>query len=393
MRPLRVLVASEPMEYGVLSYLERLFEGLDGSRCEAALAYSPHRMSPQAKTLLARLGARGTRVCRLPFRRATGTADVGAAFRLAAEIRAFRPDIMHVHSTKAGLIGRPLARLLAVPVLYTPHGTSWHYTGRIIGRVQRTLERALRHYTDVLLSVCPEEASAFVREIGFDPARVCVVRNGVRVPEPDQLAAMRQRMRMALGIAPHERWLLFVGRMTREKGLDILLRALDTGTAVDGLLAVGNGPERARLEAEAGRGTVPVRFCGYQPDVSPFLAAADVFVQPSRCEGLPFALLEAMAHGLPVVCADVGGVRGAVEQCGRIVPPNEPAALAESLRELGRCAELRATLGAAGRARAAKEFGVQAMLAAIQDAYESASAARTAPRGAELPVRASVRVG
>src|SRR4029077_8328140 len=87
---------------------------------------------------------------------------------------------------------------------------------------------------------------------------------------------------------------------------DVLVAAAEAGTGADGVLVVGEGPDRPGLEARARQGHLPVRFVGYQADVSPFLAAADVFVQPSRSEGLPFAALEAMAHGLPVGAAGVG---------------------------------------------------------------------------------------
>jgi len=372
MRKLRILVASEPMEYGVLSYLERLFEGLDRSRWRPALAFSPRRMAPQARKLIASLVGQGIRVCSLPFHRGVGVGDATAALRLTAEIKTFRPDVIHLHSTKAGLIGRAVARMLGTGVLYTPHGTSWHYTGPLVGRVQLFLERAFRRATDALLSVCPEEASAFIAEVGFHPERVRVIRNGVRLPDRACIAGVRDRMRASLGISGGEAWAIFVGRLTREKGVDVLLRALEADAGVDGLLVVGDGPDRARLEAAAARTTVPVRFCGYHEDVSSFFAAADIFVQPSRSEGLPFSLLEAMAHGLPVVCSSVGGMRSAIEGCGRLVPPDQPSALVEGLRQLARQAGMRRALGEAGRGRVARDFGVPAMLSALHDAYEEA---------------------
>ena len=257
-------------------------------------------------------------------------------------------------------------------MLYTPHGMSWQYTGWATGRVQLALERALRRSTDVLVAVCPEEATAFVDHVGFPPARVRVVPNGVPVPETDTLRGLRDRVRAALGIPRDEVWALFVGRLTHEKGLDVLLSALTANPSIDGLLVVGDGPERPALEAAVKGGRVPVRFCGYREDVSPFLAAADLFVQPSRSEGLPFSVLEAMAHGLPVIGSDVGGVKGALEGCGRVVTPGEPEALVAPLDELGRDGTLRRALGDAGRQRVARDYGVPAMLRALHDTYETA---------------------
>jgi glycosyltransferase involved in cell wall biosynthesis len=368
----RVLIVSEPMEYGVLSYVERLCDGLDGSRWEPALAFSPRRMAPQARTLVDRLVARGVRVRSLPFHRGFGPGDVRAALGLIEEIRSFRPDVLHLHSTKAGIVGRAIAAVLRTPALYTPHGMSWHYTGPRLGRVQLALERLLRRLTTALVSVCPEEAAAFVAEVGFDPARVRVVPNGVRLPDRTGLRRGREPLRARLGMTPGEVWLVLVARLTREKGTDVLLRALEADVGASGLLVVGTGRERAALEAQAKGTALRVRFCGYQADVSPFLAAADVFVQPSRSEGLPFAALEAMAHGLPVVGSRVGGMASAVDGCGLLVPPEEPAALGAALRTLCSDADARRTLGEAARLRVARDFGETAMLAALQMTYETA---------------------
>src|SRR4029453_9006621 len=154
-------------------------------------------------------------------------------------------------------------------------------------------------------------------------------------------------------------------RLTHEKGLDVLLHALREHVGAHGLLVVGDGTERARLEAEGARGGVPVRFCGYQEDVSPFFAAADLFVQPSRSEGLPFALLEAMAHGVPVLSSVVGGVGEALGPCGVLVAPGRPDELAQRLRELVADASARAALAREARARVERSFGVPAMLAGL----------------------------
>jgi len=371
----RILVVSEPMEYGVLSYLERLFEGIDRARWEPALVFSPRRMAPQARRLAAGLAARGVRLRSLPFHRGAGAGDAVATLGLVAELKAFRPHVVHAHSTKAGLIARVLGRTLGIPVLYTPHGTSWRYTGRFVGRAQLAAERALRRATSLLVAVCPEEARAFVEEVGFPAARVRLVPNGVRVPDRARLLAVREQTRAALDISSEGCWLVFVGRLTSEKGLDVLVRALAAGVPADGLLVVGDGPERPRLEAEARRTRLNVRFCGYQEDVSRFLAAADLFVQPSRSEGLPFTVLEAMAHGLPVVGSRVGGVGAAVDGCGRLVAPDRPAELAAALAELARDARLRGALGEAARTRVAQRFSVAGMVAGLHDVYAEACGA------------------
>src|SRR5262249_43352597 len=161
-----------------------------------------------------------------------------------------------------------------------------------------------------------------------------------------------------------------------EKGLDVLLAALDAA-GVAGLLVVGEGRDRAPLEAAAQRTRVPVRFLGYHADVSPLLAAGDIFVQPSRSEGLPFGVLEAMAHGLPIASTAVGGLGALLaEGCGRIVAPEQPMALAEAIRELASRPDDRRRLGEAARRRIERSFGVATMLAGLHAAYDDARARR-----------------
>jgi glycosyltransferase involved in cell wall biosynthesis len=368
----RVLLVSEPMQYGVLSYLARTCTGLDRTHWEPALAYSPRRMAPQAHTLVRNLTGQGIRVRSLPFHRGFGPGDARAAMGLVREIREFQPDVVHLHSTKAGLIGRVVAAAMGKPALYTPHGTSWHYTGRV-GRVQLALERALRRVTTTLVSVCAEEAAAFVAEVGFDRQRIRVVPNGVRVPDDAELAAVRATQREAYGIGHDEVWLAFVGRLTAEKGADVLLRALAAHVGASGLLIVGDGPQHGWLESQVAAASIPVRFCGYQQDVTPFLAMADVFVQPSRSEGLPFAALEAMAHGLPVVASRVGGLPGAVDGAGLLVPSEDPTALATALRTMCADADLRRRLGEAGRRRVAQEYDQGRMIATLEATYDEAT--------------------
>jgi glycosyltransferase involved in cell wall biosynthesis len=238
--------------------------------------------------------------------------------------------------------------------------------------VQLGLERALRRVTTTLVSVCAEEAAAFVREVGFDPQRIRVVPNGVRVPDDAELARVRVAQRQAYGIPPDETWLVFVGRLTPEKGADVLVRALAAQVGANGLLIVGDGPQHGWLESQVAGATIPVRFCGYQQDVTPFLAMADVFVQPSRSEGLPFAALEAMAHGLPVVASRVGGLPGAVDGAGLLVPAEDPTALATAMRTVCEDAALRRSLGEAGRRRVAREFDQGRMIATLEATYEEA---------------------
>jgi glycosyltransferase involved in cell wall biosynthesis len=170
-----------------------------------------------------------------------------------------------------------------------------------------------------------------------------------------------------------------VCRLHRDKGVGHLISAFERLCSSAGdawILIVGDGPAKEELEAQAERlGVRPrVFFVGPQPhaDVRNWLQAADVFVLPSRKEGLPNSILEAMAAGLPVVATDVGGIGEAVTRsCGRLVPYSDVPALAEALRRLIDSPELRSSQGQAARSRAVETFGWAASAARLIGVYRS----------------------
>jgi glycosyltransferase involved in cell wall biosynthesis/O-antigen/teichoic acid export membrane protein len=198
-------------------------------------------------------------------------------------------------------------------------------------------------------------ASALCRDVaaqyGVAPARLRTVRNGVDVgrfrPDP----ARRERIRRGLGVPDEQPLLLFAGRMTEVKGIATLLDALARLPAPPLTLFVGDGPERARVERAAA--ALPLRCVGWRDDVECWLSAADGLVLPSRHEGLPYAVLEGMASGLPIVATAVAGTPEVVDAAtGFLVPPDDPAALADAIAawvKLGTAGRRR--LGEAGRAR------------------------------------------
>jgi len=197
--------------------------------------------------------------------------------------------------------------------------------------------------------------------LGISPAGCFVVPNGIDL----------SRFASAARSPGHESRprLICLARLVRQKGLDVLLRALPVLQAVLGPVALtilGEGPEQPHLAALAVELGVADAVCfgGTVGDVRPHLAAADVFVLPSRFEGLPLALLEAMATGLPVVVSAVSGNTDAVRDGvdGLLVPPEDPAALAAAVAHVLREPELAARLGTAARLRVASHFAVETMV-------------------------------
>ncbi|MCC7263632.1 MAG: glycosyltransferase family 4 protein [Candidatus Latescibacteria bacterium] len=317
---------------------------------------------------------RGIPATYLPaLRRALAPASDTAAFAaLYRHIAHFRPDIVHTHISKAGVLGRVAARLAGVPVVvHTYHGQVEELEGASLrSRLLRAGERLAARRSDALVAVSGETAAA-LQKLGLGrPGQYRVIRNGVDLqrfsPRPGELP---------LGVtgAP---LLGAIASLTAEKGLDLLLRALPpllTAHPHLQLCLLGDGPLRAALQTLAHDLGVAgqVQFCGNVADVRPYLRAFDLFVLPSRREGYPQVLMEAMAMGRPVVAARVGGVPELVThgQHGWLVTPGDPVALGEGIRRLLDHAEVRAALARAGCERASREFGLTTMVDQVEALY------------------------
>jgi glycosyltransferase involved in cell wall biosynthesis len=191
---------------------------------------------------------------------------------------------------------------------------------------KRRVDRALRRWTEEYIANSNDVAAFVARAHGVPADRVTVIRNGIdrSIFFPDRAPRARDGP-ARLGA---------VGRLIPEKGLDVLLAAMPKIVAIQPveLTVVGDGPERSALEHRAHG--LPVVFSGYigaPSDIASFLQNLDLFIMPSRWEGLPNALLEALACGVPVVATDVPGMREAAGGHALLVPPDQPAALAEAV--------------------------------------------------------------
>jgi glycosyltransferase involved in cell wall biosynthesis len=293
-------------------------------------------------------------------------------YGLFEALRARRPDVVHAHRYKETILGTMAARALGIrAVVSTVHGfpSEEGYRGLARYKMQLNLwlERRVtdRHHRTVV-AVSQDMAAALRRRLRVP---VALIPNGVPLPDGDPGGALPERgaVRAALGLDAADVVLGTAGRLVPVKGLDTLLAAMGEVVAVAPrarLVILGDGPLMSALRGRAsalgldGR----VRFAGHVPDVRPYLRAMDVFVLPSYAEGLPMALLEAMAAALPVVATAVGGVPEVVRDGGEglLVPPGAPAALAGALLRLVADPDSRAAMGARGRARVAEAFSIEA---------------------------------
>lgn len=205
--------------------------------------------------------------------------------------------------------------------------------------------------------------------------RVYVATTGVvdgRRVTPAEIAAARR----SLGIVESARIIGVVSRLRREKGIDVLIRALDHLDPAAGIHVViaGTGPEEPLLRQLAARAPIPVHFLGHRDDVEVWFAAADIIVMPSKRESFGRTTVEAMAAGKPLVAARVGGLVEAVidGETGILVPPNDPQALAAALRRILGDNELLRRCGEAARARFEAAYTIEHMAAARRRVWEQA---------------------
>jgi len=368
-RVLILITLAEPG--GAQTYIAQLLPAL-AARCEVVVAaYGDGPLRDAAREAGVRfVGLRHVRRALRPGR------DLLGLLELLALIRRERPDVVHANSSKAGVLGRVAALLMRVPVrVFTVHGWAFKAYAGLPSRLYLWADRLMSPLTSATICVSETERAAGLA------ARTCRPRSTVVIPNAVDVEAAPR----AGGDGDPPR-IVTVGRLAAPKDALTLVRALALLDQIRfSALLVGDGPDRAGVEAEVRSLDLEdrVELAGSRADVPTLLAAADVFVLSSRSEGAPISILEAMAAGLPVVACDVGGVGELVAdgETGLLVPPAEPARLAEALRRLLADPELRRRLGAAGRARARERFDLPAFRAAHLELYARELARRGVPAG------------
>ena len=313
---------------------------------------------------------------------ATASYVAGALQLLMARRREL--DVLHVQQMLSPMtIGLAAGPLLGVPLVINPHACG------PLGDVQQLLHarrltgglrlRAARRLGDAFVCI-NRLIAAELGEVGVEQERLWRLPNGVditrfRPAPPDE----RARLRRELGL-PAEPLAVSAGRLSPEKGVDVLLETwahLKARVPRARLLILGDGEVRGALERRARELGIAAsaHFGGAVSDVAPYLRAADAFVLPSRTEGLPVALLEAMACGLPCVATAVGGTPEVLDTAGAgwLVPGEAPWALAEALGEA--LAEGGAARGARARALVEERYALDRVAARYLALYQRVVAA------------------
>lgn len=297
-----------------------------------------------------------------------GDADIGMALRLARLFRAERPDIVHLHSRRgADLWGGVAARLAGVPCVLS----------RRVDNPEARWQVALKYRLfDHVITISEGIRQVLLSE-GLAPPRVSCVRSAVDAApylQPVDGAAFRAEF----GLPPDALVIGMVAQLIRRKGHRYLIdacTALRQRHPAMRVLMFGQGPLREELEAEVERRGMAdiIRFAGFRDDLPKWLGGLDILAHPADMEGLGVSLLQASAAAVPIVTSRAGGLPEAVQDgvTGMLTEPGDVPALTAALDRLLTDDELRARLGAAGRARILREFSVEAMVRGNLAVYDA----------------------
>jgi glycosyltransferase involved in cell wall biosynthesis len=359
-----VLHVVEAVEAGVLRHVADLV---------AAVAGQHHVAMPTVRRggrtdaeLVARIASAGAEIHPLGLTRFPVTpSNAWAAAKLRRLVGRLRPDVVHLHSSIAGAVGRVALIGRRVPAVYTPNGVS-------PSRLARTVERGLGRRADAIVAVSASE-SRLINDLGWSaPARVHVIPNGIEGSPP---APEGPSLRARLGLGPDDLLIGAVGRLTAQKAPEVVLAAWGQVLAARPDVTavwIGDGVLRSEAEALSARvGAGRLHLLGHVPGAGALVGELDLLCLGSRFEGLPYAPLEAMRAGVAVIGTDVVGTRDVLDhdRTGLLVPPDDPEALAAAVLALLDDPARRARLAAAGRAAQQERFSLEGMAAAVTQLY------------------------
>ena len=293
--------------------------------------------------------------------------DLLCFFELRKFFKSIRPDIVHVHSSKAGVVGRLAARSLSLPVVFTAHG--WAFTEGVSVKRQklyRWIESQLSKISNKIITVSEYDRQLAISQNVAGGHTLITVHNGV----PEIMPVDVQR-------SPSDTVkIIMVARFEKPKNQAAVLHALAHSEAQNWQLElVGDGPELAKCVSLAEQLNIDskVTFSGACFDVAERLATSDIFVLISDWEGLPLTILEAMRSGLPVIASDVGGVAESIDNhtTGILIPRNYQLPLGKALVQLVNSQEERNSMGYKAREKFDREFTFDIMLRKTLCVYQT----------------------
>lgn len=346
--------------------------------CDTALAYGvTDDPDGSLKERLLRMGAPTIRLPRL-VRDVSPLKDWLAIRSIRRLLMQEHFDLVHTHTSKAGVLGRMAAWSCGVPAVHTPHGhVLYGYFGRAITALFVLVERRMARHTARIISLTDRETRECLdRGIGR-PEQYVTIHSGV------PLSAFRKipketgvRFRAQIGIPRDAFLFVSAGRLVPVKGFDVLLKGFagaNLGPRAGFLAVAGDGAERSNLEA-MGRAlgiSDRLRLLGDLADIRALLSAGDAFALASRNEGMGRVLVEAMAAELPVIGTAVGGIPTLIEDgvTGLLVPACAPAAMARAMEKLAADPDLRLRFGRQSSEAVYPEYDEDIMIEKLSTLY------------------------
>ena len=306
--------------------------------------------------------------------------DFRALIRLIRLINRERPDIVHTHTAKAGTLGRIAAKLTGVPiVIHTFHGHVFHsYFGFFRTKFFLWLERLLAKFTDVIITVSEQQREEIIKYKIAEPEKIIAIPLGLDLKPFINSDTDPNEVRREFSVPEETKLVGIVARLVPIKNHVCFLEAARLVLArYDNIrfMIVGDGELRSTLEHKARDLGIEDRviFMGFQNNLQKIYAGLDIIALSSYNEGLPVALIEAMAAGKPVISTDVGGVVDLIldGDNGLLVPSNDPKSLAEATLYLLEHPERRKMMGVAGRKKVYPHFDKKRLVRDIDNLYEN----------------------
>lgn len=314
-------------------------------------------------------------------RRVRPLADLRTLYRLTKILQAERPHLVQTMTPKAGLLGMLASRMAGIPVrIHWFTGQVWQNSSALRRFVLRASDQIVARLATAILVDSPSQRRFLVQEHVCSEAHMTVLGKGsvrgvdVRRFRPNE--DWRQEIRSELGYSHNIRFALFVGRLTRDKGLLELAAAMQLmhhTTPEVHLVLVGfeEGCFIESMYAAAGNAVDRIRAIGYSNSPERYMAAADFLVIPSHREGFGATVIEAASCGIPAIGTNIHGLTDAIVDgvTGILVPPKSPQQLADAMRVLAEDNALRTKLGKAALDRARKDFDSQLLQSALKEFY------------------------
>jgi len=380
-RRLRILHIVESAATGVARHVLDLVEGAGEAGHQTDVIYSPLREDDLFRAGRARLNSVDFEP--LAMRRDPGPWDVPVVSRVRRLVAANGPyDVIHGHSSKGGMLARLGGIGSGSAVVYTPHAISTQDPG--LGSLRRFIfkagEKALARLTDRIIAVSTAEAD-HIASLGVPRDKLIVIPNGVSRPT----GPSRESARAALGLPDDVLVAGFVGRLSRQKGIDIMIASFAYVAQADPkarlvVIGDGEGSQLARQMAEMVGCASQILWLG-TVDARQYFPAFDLFTQPSRYEGFSYAVLEAASYGIPILTTDVGGSRETVTAGvnGLIVPSDSSPAFSDAFVGLVADRDRLAGMAEAAREALTGMDGRQRMVEATLALYQGLGAPAAAP--------------